>query len=102
MKKRYFYEKNQKFLRHLVNREFADILTMSDNDFSSWVIEMREVVVDQWENEGLPPRVGYNEDEIVKQFDRMSTFPVQKFTVDDEYTEEYEQGHEEGFHEGAD
>ena len=88
MKKRYFYEKNQKFLRHLVNREFADILTMSDNDFSSWVIEMREVVVDLWDNEGLPPRVGYNEEEIVKQFDKMSTFSVNKFSMIDEYTEE--------------
>ena len=88
MKKKYFYEKNYKFLRHPVNREFADILTMSNDDFSSWVIEMRKVVVDLWDNEGLPPRVGYDELEIVKQFDRMSTFPVNKFAVVDEYTGE--------------
>ena len=88
MKKRHFYEKNQKFLQHPVNREFSDILTMSDKNFSSWVIEMREVVVDLWDNEGLPPRVGYNEGEIVKQFDKMSTFPVHKFSVVDEYTGE--------------
>ena len=88
MKKRYFYQKNEKFLRHPVNREFADILAMSNDDFSSWVIEMRKVVADLWDNEGLPPRVGYNEKEIVNQFDKMSTFPVHKFSVVDEYTGE--------------
>ena len=88
MKKKHFYEKNHKFTGHLVNREFADILSMSDDEFSSWVIEMRKVVVDLWDNEGLPPRVGYNEKEIIKHFNRMSIFPVEKFLVLDEYTGE--------------
>ena len=86
--KKYFYEKNRKFIDHSVNREFYDILRMTDDEFSSWVIEMRNVVVDLWDNEGLPPRVGYNESEIVKQFDRMSDFDTSKFSMIDEYTGE--------------
>ena len=86
--KKYFYEKNKKFIEHPVNQEFDAVLHMDDVEFRAWMREMREVVVDLWDNEGLPPRIGYNEKEIISQFMKMSTFPVSKFAVVDEHTGE--------------
>ncbi len=66
--KKHFYEKNKKFIEHPVNKEFDEVLHMDDSEFRHWIREMREVVVDLWDNHGLPPRIGYNENEIIKQF----------------------------------
>ena len=65
--KKHFYEKNKKFIEHPVNKEFDEVLHMDDSEFRVWIREMRNVVVDLWDNYGLPPRVGYNEKEIKKQ-----------------------------------
>ena len=52
--KKHFYEKNKKFIEHSVNKEFDEVLHMDDSEFRHWIREMREVVVDLWDNEGLP------------------------------------------------
>ena len=84
----YYYEKNQKLLDSNVNVTFDDVLKMTTDEFRQWVINLRKTVVDLWDNENLPPRVGYNKKEIIKQFAEMPTFPVHKFLVKDQLTGE--------------
>jgi hypothetical protein len=84
----YFYEKNTELLNSEVNRKFEDILTMTKDEFRQWVIDLRKTVVYLWDEKGNPPRVGYNEPEIVDQFNDMTPFPVWKFLVEDELTNE--------------
>lgn len=78
--------KNTKFLEHPVNKYFEEILWMSSNEFRDWCIELRKVVVDLWDNEGLPPRVGFTEAEMAEQFQNMLNTNVQGFLVKDEMT----------------
>lgn len=85
----HFYERNNYLLNHEVNRTFEELLWMSQDDFRTWVREMRQVVIHAWDNLGLPPRVGYDEQDIIDQFDKMMGFPVHKFLVKDELTGEH-------------
>jgi len=84
----YFYEKNRELLESNVNKTFEEVLCMTKDEFRQWVIDLRKTVVELWDNKGQPPRVGYDELEIVKQFNEMTSFPVHKFLVKDELTGE--------------
>ena len=84
----YFYEKNTELLESTVNKKFEELLWMTKDEFRQWVIDMRAEVVRLWDEKGQPPRVGYNELEIINQFNEMTAFPVRKFLVEDELTGE--------------
>jgi len=84
----YFYEKNTELLNSEVNKKFEEVLAMTKDEFRQWVIDLRKTVVYLWDEKGNPPRVGYNEHEIVDQFNEMTSFPVWKFEVEDELTGE--------------
>lgn len=74
--------RNDKLLQHDVNKTFEELLWMSQDDFRQWVIDLRKVVVDLWDNEGLPPRVGFSESDIIDQFTKMISFPVHELEVE--------------------
>ena len=80
---KHYYERNTKLVEHPVNKYFEEILWMTDEEFVNWFTELRTIVVDIWDDDGIPPRVGYNKEGIEKQFRRMSSFKVHEFeTVD--------------------
>lgn len=85
---KWFYEKNTELLESPVNKTFEEILWCTENEFREWVKKLRETVVNLWDTKNLPPRVGYNENEIADQFREMETFPVHKFLIKDELTGE--------------
>jgi len=84
----WFYEKNRELIDSPVNKHFEEVLWMSKDEFRVWVIDLRKTVVDLWDNHNLPPRVGYDEHEIIEQFNQMHSFPVHKFEAVDELTGE--------------
>lgn len=86
--KKWFYEKNRELLESKVNVTFDEILAMSDDQFRQWVIDLRKTVVYLWDEKGLPPRVGYDEEEIIGQFNDMIGYPFGNFLVKDELTGE--------------
>lgn len=79
----WYYERNDELLNSPVNKTFEELLWMSDSEFRQWVIDMRKTVVDLWDNKGIPPRVGFNKEGIIDNFQKMISFPVHEFeTVD--------------------
>jgi hypothetical protein len=65
----YYYEKYDAILNNpRYNPLFEDILKMSDAEFRDWVKEFRAAVVKEWDENGQPPRVGYNKSEIIANF----------------------------------
>ena len=85
---KFFYEKNRYVLDHEVNKTFEQVMWMTDEEFKGWMIEMRKVVAYAWDELGLPPRVGFDEEEIINQFNQMSNFPVHEFEVLNEFNNE--------------
>ena len=72
--KKFHYEKNSQLLEHKVNRTFDEVLAFNDTEFRDWVIELRTVIVDLWDKDGLPPVVGRSTDDILSDFDRLASF----------------------------
>lgn len=85
---KHFYEKNTYLLEHEVNKTFEEVLWMSDDEFKQWLRDMRKEVQYAWDELGIPPRVGFSEEEIVDQFNKISSFPVHEFESIDEMTGE--------------
>ena len=71
---KHFYEKNKYILESEVNKTFEEILWMSDDEFRQWLKDMRNEIVYAWDHLGLPPRVGFDEQQIIDQFNKMSSF----------------------------
>ena len=61
----WFYERNDELLNSPVNKTFEELLWMTDDEFRQWVIDMRKEVVRLWDDEGIPPRVGFTKDGII-------------------------------------
>ena len=45
---KHFYERNSYLLEHEVNKTFEEVLWMSDEDFRTWLRDMRKEVVYSW------------------------------------------------------
>jgi hypothetical protein len=88
VEKKYFYEKNKDLIDSELNKPFEEILWMTKDEFRQWVIDLRKLVVHLWDEKGLPPRVGYTEEQIIDQFNEMIGFPVHEFLTTDELTGE--------------
>lgn len=86
--KKYFYEKNRFLLEHEVNKCFEEVLWMDEKAFQQWVIDLRKAVVYSWDVLGLPPRVGYDEGEMIDQFSQMNGFITDRLFKVDELTGE--------------
>jgi hypothetical protein len=83
MTKKYYYERADYVLNHEMNKTFAEILWMSQEEFVEWLREMRKVIVYAWDELGVPPRVGWNRNDIIDQFNKMSEYPVHEFLRED-------------------
>ncbi len=66
--------RNDKLLDHKLNAKFEDILAMDKEAFRQWCIDIRKLVVKLWDEDGLPPRVGFTEAETAEQFTDMYGF----------------------------
>ena len=84
--------RNDKLLNHELNAKFEDILAMNPDQFRQWCIDIRKLVVKLWDEDGLPPRVGFTEQETAQQFEDMLRFQFKydsndkrNFRVKDEY-----------------
>ena len=82
----HFYERNDYILEHDINKKFEEVLWMTEDEFRAWVIDMRKTIVYAWDELGIPPRVGYDEQAIVNQMDKIGSFPVHQFEMVDELT----------------
>ncbi len=83
---KHFYERNNYILEHDINKNFEEVLWMTEDEFRTWVIDMRNTIVYAWDELGIPPRVGYDEQAIVNQMDKIGSFPVHQFEMVDELT----------------
>jgi hypothetical protein len=83
---KYFYEKNTEFVNSDINKTFEEVLWMSEEEFRQWLHDMRNLVVKLWDEQGQPPRVGYSEKGIIKNFKDLDKFNPNSLLCRDELT----------------
>jgi len=78
--KKGFYEKsNIASLANPLNITYDEILHKTSKELDSWIDELRHYIIDQWDNEGQPPVIGKNEDEIIKGWRKLFGYDVNSF-----------------------
>ena len=66
-----------------VNITYGELLQKSDSDVESWIDELRDWVIDQWDNHGQPPVIGKNTDDIISNWKKLRDFDVDTFFTED-------------------
>jgi len=84
----WFYERNRELMESPVNKTFEEILWMTKDEFRQWVIDLRTIVVQLWDEKNQPPRMGFDESEIIEQFQKLESLCVASFEKVDEHTGE--------------
>ncbi len=80
-----FYTRNSFLVDNpAINLTFYELRQFDEDQLWKWMENLCDVVVDAWDNHGIPPVVGFSEEEIEKQFREMRPFPVHEFLVADE------------------
>ena len=79
-----FYQRNNHVINSDVNVLFEDLLNMNPIQFKEWVVRMRSVITEAWDEYGCPPRTGKDKQDIIDSFNRLGEYPVHQFTHSDE------------------
>ena len=58
-RKWYHYTDNTIFMNSPVNKTFDEVLRLTNEDFRTWIIDVRRVICNIWDNYGIPPVNGY-------------------------------------------
>ena len=81
---KYFYERsNITDKTNPVNKTYDDILNMSQEEIDTWINDLRNDVIGRWDNDGIPPVIGKNEEQIIKGWHKLKDYDTEKFWFDD-------------------
>ena len=79
-----FYEKsNIASPDNPINITYDEILHKSTKELDSWIDGLREYVITQWDEEGQPPVIGQNEEDIIKNWRKLFGYDVDSFFDED-------------------
>jgi len=57
---------------------------MDDAKLSTWIDSVREYIVSEWDEKGIPPTVGQNKDEIIASFKKLRDYKIRDFIEKDD------------------
>ena len=78
-----FYEKsNIASVTNPLNITYDEILHKSTKELDSWIDELRQYIITQWDDEGQPPVIGQNEEDIIKNWKKLFGYDVDSFFDD--------------------
>ena len=79
-----FYQKsNIADKNNPINITYDELLHKSDSEIDTWIDELREYVITQWDENGQPPVIGQNEDTIISNWKKLFGYDVKSFFIED-------------------
>ena len=94
--KKYFYGKNA-LLECDYNITYEELLLKNKQELEEWLDGLRAYIVSQWDDNGLPPRIGQDESGIRKQFSKLQRYDVNNKSLKREKGSHTKSGHESHF-----
>ena len=82
--KKFFYERSN-LLESAVNITFEELLWMDDSDTTKWIDKMRNFILSQWDNDGVPPTIGQSEEKIKSNFKKLRDYNIHQFLISERY-----------------
>ena len=81
--KKFFYERSN-LLESDVNITFEELLWMDDSETTKWIDKMRNFILSQWDNDGVPPTIGQSEEKIKSNFKKLRDYNIHQFLISDD------------------
>ena len=79
-----FYEKSSiASISNPLNITYDALLQKTDQELDSWIDELRNYVITQWDENGQPPVIGQNEDEIISNWRKLFGYDVDSFFTEE-------------------
>jgi hypothetical protein len=75
---KYYYERSG-ILDSKVNITYHELFCKSDAELAKWIEEVRQYIIEDWDERGTPPMVGQNIDAIIKSFKKLREYDIHGF-----------------------
>ena len=63
----YYYERSG-ILDSEVNITYDELFRKTDAELAKWIEEVRQYIIEEWDERGIPPLVGASIEDIIKSF----------------------------------
>ena len=73
-----FFTKSNLIYNHPLNKKWIDIHFMGETELNEWWIKLTKLLIKDYEEYGMPPRKGVEEEEIYRQFHAAVNWDVDK------------------------
>ena len=75
---KYYYEKSG-ILDSKVNITYHELFLKTDEELDEWIEEARQFIIKDWDENGTPPMVGQNIDQIISSFKKLREYDIHGF-----------------------
>ena len=80
---KYYYEKSG-LLDAEINITYHEVFQKNDEELGVWIDSVRQYIVNEWDEKGIPPAIGQNRDEIIDSFKKLRDYKVRDFIEKDD------------------
>ena len=75
---KYYYEKSG-ILDSEINITYHELFIKTDDELDEWIEEVRQYVIKEWDEKGIPPLVGQSIGDIIKSFKKLREYDIHGF-----------------------
>ena len=80
--KKYYYERSG-ILESPINITYHELFCKNDEELDEWIEEVRQYIITEWDDHGIPPMIGQSIEDITKGFRKLREYDIHGFIEKD-------------------
>ena len=80
---KYYYERSS-ILESKINITYHELFIKTDEELDQWIEEVRQYIIEDWDERGTPPMVGQSIEDIKKGFRKLREYNIRGFIEKDD------------------
>jgi hypothetical protein len=80
---KYYYERSS-ILESKINITYHELFCKSDEELDDWIEEVRQYIIEEWDERGVPPMVGQSIADITNGFRKLREYDIHGFIEKDD------------------
>ena len=80
---KYYYERSG-ILESKINITYHELFCKTDEELDDWIEEVRQYIIEDWDERGIPPMVGQSIEDIKKGFRKLRDYNIRGFIERDD------------------
>ena len=81
--KKYYYERSG-ILESKINITYHELFCKTDEELDDWIEEVRQYIIEDWDERGIPPMVGQSIEDIKSGFRKLRDYNIRGFIEKDD------------------